>query len=132
MEYTDLRLWHIYSWWLIPWFGLSKAFSFVPSPFPVAVAATVFAAPYHIQVLGDPFWYGILSAGLHLLCAVLSPVDLSVIPILAAAFTFGVYSITMNTLKIYGELIPNLHKNVHSVRERFVIMLGQRSKSEAR
>eukprot|EP00873_Tetraselmis_striata_P027091 jgi/Tetstr1/447355/TSEL_034792.t1 len=126
-EVAGLRVWHLYSWWLVPWLALARAFAFVPSPFPAAVAAAAFAVPYHVAVLGDAPRYALASGGVHLLVAAFAAPDVSLASLAASVATFATYCACVDVLRVYGDLVPRLHATVPSAGERTAIMLGRRT-----
>lgn len=102
----DTSIWHVFSTFIPFWAIASRILPDLPSPFPVAVAATAFAIPYHILVIGDDLWYTAFSGIVHIAAIVLSPVDISWTTMLLNFAIFLVFAIAVDFMLVYAVYLP--------------------------
>lgn len=128
MEAGDLRWYHITSIVMYIWAAVSRLFgSVVPSPFPMCMAALVFAFPYHAFVLKDPLINVAWSTLAHSAALALAPFDMTWKAIFISLGVFAVHGHLTGFFKLYGCVIPEFHASYPNMGERFARLAGTRN-----
>lgn len=128
MDFKDM--WRVLSLWLVPWVLLHNLSGRrLPSPFPLAVLATVFTAVYAPCVLDKGAPSSAWMTGWHLAIAAWCKVDVSTTAIgwsLTVALVHSALLIANGSspVRVYAQEIPVLHRRhdaplLHLVRGLF-------------
>jgi len=115
------RWFEIFSLVLFPWALVARLFGVV-SPFPLCLAATAFAIPYHAFVLQDKPRQTVLSTSSHVLLTLVAPIDVTNATLAMNIFVFLVHASVFDFIHVYSIDIPRFHREVRAVDDRFGLL----------